>query len=122
GLPARAEQPPGGARAVAPGARAQRRGVRAPQRNDREPRHAHHGSGARAMTAAGRPEPLLISLTGDGRLVDRASVDRFGRELAGVTDCFVFCLGWLYDEAEAREEAARFFALLDIALGSLRER
>ena len=58
------------------------------------------------MTAAGRTEPLLISLTRDGRLVDRASLDRFGRELAGVTDCFVFCLGWLYDEAEAREEAA----------------
>src|SRR5437867_376254 len=74
------------------------------------------------MTAARRAEPLLISLTRDGRLVDRASLDRVGAGLAGVTDCFLFCDGWLHHEAEAREEAARFFALLDIAMLPLGER
>lgn len=36
-------------------------------------------------------------------------------------DCFLFCHGWLYDEAEARAEAWRFFALLDQALASVRD-
>ena len=38
------------------------------------------------------------------------------------TDCFVFCHGWLHDEAEARQEGARFFTLLDGALLLLRDR
>ena len=58
----------------------------------------------------------VISLTRDGRLVDRASLDRVRAGLAGVTDCFLFCHGWLYDEAEARQEGERFFALLEKAL------
>jgi hypothetical protein len=34
----------------------------------------------------------------------------------------VFCHGWLYDEVEAQQDAARFFTLLDDALAPLRER
>jgi hypothetical protein len=42
--------------------------------------------------------------------------------LRSATDCFVFCHGWLNDEAEAREGACRFFAYLDAALRPLGER
>ena len=43
-------------------------------------------------------------------------------EAVGASDCFVFCHGWLYDQAEAQQEAARFFALLEAALAPLRGR
>jgi hypothetical protein len=66
---------------------------------------------------------LLLSLTADGRIVDPAAFDRFERALrADITDCFIFCHGWLYDEGEARREAARFFAVMEGPLAPLRDR
>lgn len=65
---------------------------------------------------------LFLPLTKDGRLANATALERLEREAAGASDCFVFCHGWLYDEAEARQEAARFFALLETALAPLRER
>ena len=67
-------------------------------------------------------EVILLPLTPDGRLVDSAALEVFRVRLPNATDCFVFCHGWLYDRAEAREEAARFFALLDTALRPLGDR
>jgi hypothetical protein len=63
-----------------------------------------------------------LTLTKDGRLANEAQVARLEKFAASATDCFVFCHGWLYDEAEARQDAARFFALLDSVLAPLGER
>lgn len=68
------------------------------------------------------PGVLMLPLTRDGRVADDAALDRITRSLPGATDCFVFCHGWLYDVAEARQEAARFFSVLDGALAPLRDR
>lgn len=74
-------------------------------------------------TIASALDVLLVSLTRDGRIVNPAALDRFERVLAGeVSDCFVFCHGWLSEEGEARREAARFFAVLEGALHPLGER
>lgn len=67
-------------------------------------------------------EVLLLSLTPDGRLAHPAAVEALEERLPRATDCFVFCHGWLYEQTEAREEAARFFALLDTALRPLGDR
>jgi hypothetical protein len=69
-----------------------------------------------------RLDVLPLTLAKDGRLANEAQVERLARGAASATDCFVFCHGWLYDEVEAREDAARFFALLDGALAPLGER
>jgi hypothetical protein len=68
------------------------------------------------------PEILPVTLTKDGRLVDRVQLERVAKAAGSVTDCFLFCHGWLYDEAEARQESACFFALLDGVLAPLRAR
>jgi hypothetical protein len=65
---------------------------------------------------------LPVTLTKDGRLANEVPLERLAKAVGSVTDCFIFCHGWLYDEAEARQEAARFFALLNTALAPLRER
>jgi hypothetical protein len=65
---------------------------------------------------------ILLPLTSDGRLVRAVLIETIQDRLRQATDCFVFCHGWLYDLAEAREEAERFFALLDTALRPLAER
>jgi len=65
---------------------------------------------------------ILLSLAPDGRLAHRGALEALEERLPRVTDCFVFCHGWLYEQTEAREEAARFFALLDTALGPLSDR
>ena len=67
-------------------------------------------------------EALFLSLTRDGRIADDRQLDKLEERLPLVTDCFLFCHGWLHDEAEARQESARFFALLDGVLAPLRER
>jgi len=67
-------------------------------------------------------EVLQLSLTPDGRLAHPAAVEALEEQLPRATDCFVFCHGWLYEQTEAREEAARFFALLDTALRPLGDR
>jgi hypothetical protein len=67
-------------------------------------------------------EPLLLPLGKDGRVADPRALERLEREAPGASDCFVFCHGWLYDQAEAQQEAARFFALLEAALAPLRGR
>ncbi len=67
-------------------------------------------------------DPVFLALTRDGRVRDEAVFERIERRARGATDTFVFCHGWLYDEAEARHEAARFFALLDGVLLSLGQR
>ena len=69
-----------------------------------------------------RNDLLLLSLTSDGRLVNPRSVEAFQQRLRAATDCFVFCHGWLNDQAEAREGAQRFFGHLDAALRPLGER
>jgi len=69
-----------------------------------------------------RLDVLPLTLTKDGRLANEAQVERLAKAAASATDCFVFCHGWLYDEAEARQDAARFFTLLDGVLAPLRER
>ncbi len=69
-----------------------------------------------------RRDVLPIMLTKDGRLANDVQLERVEKAAASATDCFLFCHGWLYDEVEARQEAARFFALLDGALAPLRER
>jgi hypothetical protein len=67
-------------------------------------------------------EILPVTLTKDGRLADRVQLGRVAKAAGSATDCFVFCYGWLGDEAEAHQESARFLALLDGALAPLRER
>ncbi len=42
--------------------------------------------------------------------------------MPAATDCFLFCHGWLTDQAEARDGAARFFAHLDGGLRPLGDR
>jgi hypothetical protein len=56
-----------------------------------------------------RNDLLLLSLTGDGRLTNPRSLDALQQRLRSATDCFLFCHGWLNDQAEAREGAQRFF-------------
>jgi hypothetical protein len=68
------------------------------------------------------PGPIVLPLTRDGRIADAAALELFEQQAQAATDCFVFCHGWLYDEAEARREGRRFFALLDGALAPLRDR
>jgi hypothetical protein len=65
---------------------------------------------------------MLLTLTRDGRVQDEAVMGRVLEAARSATDCFVFCHGWLHDEVEARQEGARFFALLDGALLPLRDR
>jgi hypothetical protein len=67
-------------------------------------------------------DTILLSLTPDGRLRNEAIMSRLLEEGRSATDCFLYCHGWLYDEAEAREDASRFFALLDQVLVPLRNR
>src|SRR5256885_10867776 len=67
-------------------------------------------------------EVALVNLTRDGRVANPAVLDRIEEASRLVTDCFVFCHGWLYDEGEARREGERFFALLEAALAPLGER
>ncbi len=65
---------------------------------------------------------LLLSLARDGRLVSPRPFEAFQQRLRAATDCFVFCHGWLNDQAEARQGAQRFFAHLDAALRPLGDR
>ena len=67
-------------------------------------------------------EMIFLPLTRDGRPAHPRALEALEDRLPDATDCFLFCHGWLYDEAEARQEAARFFALLDGVLAPLRER
>ena len=67
-------------------------------------------------------EMILIPLTRDGRPAQPRALDALEDRLPAATDCFLFCHGWLYDEAEARQDAERFFAHLDGALRPLGER
>ena len=67
-------------------------------------------------------EVLFLPLTRDGRVEDPAALRKIGKLLPAVTDCFLFCHGWLYERADAKREAARFFALLDAALRPLGDR
>jgi hypothetical protein len=69
-----------------------------------------------------RNDLLYLSLTRDGRLVNPRPLDALEQRLAASTDCFVFCHGWLNDQAEAREGAQRFYGHLDAALRPLSER
>jgi hypothetical protein len=67
-------------------------------------------------------EILPVTLTKDGRLADRVQLERVAKAAGSATDCFLFCQGWLDDQAEAHEKSVRFFALLDGVLAPLRER
>jgi hypothetical protein len=69
-----------------------------------------------------RNDFLLLSLARDGRLTSLHSFETFENRLRKATDCFIFCHGWLHDQAEAREGAERFFACLEVALRPLGER
>ena len=66
--------------------------------------------------------PIFLALSRDGRVRDAAALERIAQRAREATDCFVFCHGWLHDEAQARHEAVRFFALLDGALLALGDR
>jgi len=55
-----------------------------------------------------RNDLLLLSLTRDGRLANPRPLDALQQRLAPATDCFVFCHGWLNDQAEAREAFIRY--------------
>ncbi|MBI4611402.1 MAG: hypothetical protein HY726_20620 [Candidatus Rokubacteria bacterium] len=68
------------------------------------------------------PEVLLLTLTRDGRVADPTALEKIEQGLPSVTDCFLFCHGWLNDRAEAREGAARFFGALERWLQKLRDR
>jgi hypothetical protein len=70
----------------------------------------------------GRHDIVLLSLTRDGRLADPRPFETFQERLPAATDCFVFCHGWLNDQTEAREGAARFFGHMDGPLRPLGER
>ena len=80
------------------------------------------------LDAATTPPPrhgldvFPLTLTKDGRVANDVQLERLAKAAGSATDCFLFCHGWLYEEAEARQEAARFFALLDGVLAPLRER
>jgi hypothetical protein len=63
-----------------------------------------------------------LTLTKDGRPARAAELERLANAAASATDCFLFCHGWLYDEAEARRDSARFLALLDGVLAPLHDR
>lgn len=80
------------------------------------------GSATPAAPLPRRLDVLPLTLTKDGRLANEAQVERLAKFAASATDCFIFCHGWLYDEAEARQDAARFFSVLDGVLAPLRER
>jgi hypothetical protein len=69
-----------------------------------------------------RNDLLMVSLTRDGRLANPRPLDALHQRLGSVTDCFLFCHGWLSDQAEAREGAERFFGQLDAALRPLGDR
>ena len=65
---------------------------------------------------------VRLALTRDGRLPKRDVIDRLRLAVGAATDCFVFCPGWLGDEAEAFHASSRFFGLLDAVLVPLRDR
>ena len=65
---------------------------------------------------------LPLTLRRDGRLASSAQLEPIVAAARTATDFFLFCHGWLYDEAEARANAARFFTLLEPVLASLGER
>jgi len=67
-------------------------------------------------------EIVSLSLAKDGRMTDDRVFSRIRRLLPACTDCFVFCPGWLDDPAETSQEARRCFALLEAAMGPLRDR
>ncbi|MBI3105315.1 MAG: hypothetical protein HYY95_07050, partial [Candidatus Rokubacteria bacterium] len=67
-------------------------------------------------------EMILIPLTRDGRPAQPRGLDALEGRLPAASDCFLFCHGWLCDEAEARADAERFFAHLDGALRPLGDR
>ncbi len=69
-----------------------------------------------------RVDVLPLTLTRDGRLANDVQLERLAKAAGSATDCFLFCHGWLYDETEARQEAGRFFALLDGVLAPLGQR
>lgn len=69
-----------------------------------------------------RDDVLLLSFMSDGRLASPRPFEVFRERLGAATDCFVFCHGWLTDQAEARDGALRFFAHLDTALQPLSDR
>ncbi len=77
-----------------------------------------------ALPAGPTPDlgTIFFPLTKDGRVADDRAQAALEERLPRATDCFVFCHGWLHDRVEARAEAARFFSLLDGALGALRGR
>ena len=77
---------------------------------------------AKATARRSITEVMLVNLARDGRVANPAVLDRIEEASRSATDCFVFCHGWLYDEAEARREGERFFALLESALAPLDER
>ena len=68
------------------------------------------------------PGIMLLSLARDGRMITPRALDTLEEQLPTATDCFVFCHGWLVDQAEARAGAARFFSHLDGPLRPLGER
>src|SRR5438093_8684571 len=77
---------------------------------------------ATAATTARRTEPLLLSLAADGRVANEIAFERLRQRAASATDCFVLCPGWLHDQAETQQAAARFFALLEGAARPLGDR
>src|SRR5688572_17127071 len=65
---------------------------------------------------------VFLPLARDGRLAEPNALDHLAARLPATTDCFVFCHGWGHDRHDARDEAARFFSLLDRALSPLGDR
>src|SRR5262245_55853157 len=65
------------------------------------------GQGGLAVRATAFPRlddgVLLLSLAHDGRLTNPRTLEILRDRVAGVTDCFVFCPGWLEDSVEGRE-------------------
>lgn len=74
--------------------------------------------------ATHRPDDgvLLLSLAHNGRVTNPGVLEMVQDRLATVTDCFLFCPGWIADHVEARDAVARFFSRLGGALLPLRER
>jgi len=64
----------------------------------------------------------LVRLARDGRLAEPRQLERILALAPAATDGFLFCPGGVEDEEETRRAAARFFALLEVALAPLRER
>jgi hypothetical protein len=64
----------------------------------------------------------FLALARDGRLARPDALEAIASRLAGVTDVFLFCPGWLDDAGEARRESQRFFAALEAARRPLGDR